>query len=121
MKFNSPIQSEDHLAAAQRVMDQLLARGELDHGAATYLDALSDLVAAYEDEVHPIARAGDADMLRHLLDAKGMSQIQLSRESGLRRSSISEVLSGKKPLSRQMIRKLATYFDVDPGVLAANI
>lgn len=115
------IRSDDHLAAAQFIMDQLLALGELDHGEATYLDALSDLVGAYEDEVHPIERASDADMLRHLLDAKGMSQIQLSRESGLPRSSISEVLSGKKPFSRQMIRKLAAYFDISPGILAANI
>jgi HTH-type transcriptional regulator/antitoxin HigA len=115
------IQSDDHLAVAQRVMDKLLARGDLDDGAATYLDALSDLVATYEDEHHAIAPATDADMLRHLLDAKGISQIELSREAGLPRSSISEVLAGKKPFSRQMIRKLSAYFGVNPGVLAANL
>jgi len=115
------IRSDDHLTAAQRVIDQLLARGELDHGAATYLDALSDLVATYEDEQHPIAPATDADMLRHLIDAKGISQIQLSRDAGMPRSLISEVLAGKKPFSRQMIRRLAAYFGVDPRVLAGNI
>jgi HTH-type transcriptional regulator/antitoxin HigA len=115
------IQTDDHLTAAQGVMDQLLARGELDHGAAMYLDALSDLVAAYEDEVHPIGPASDADMLRHLLDARGVSQMELSREAGIPRSSVSEVMAGKKPFSRQMIRKLAAYFDVDPGMLAVNI
>ena len=47
--------------------------------------------------------------------------MQLSHETGLPKSTISEVLGGKKTFSRQMIRKLADYFHVDVGVLAANI
>ena len=115
------IKSDEHLAEAQKVMDRLLARGDLDDGETMYLDALSDLVAAYEDSHHAIAPASDAEMLRHLLEAKGITQAQLSRETGLAKSSISEVLAGKRPLSRQMIRKLARYFDVDVSVLAANV
>jgi HTH-type transcriptional regulator / antitoxin HigA len=115
------IKSERHLAEAQRVMDRLLTGGRLNEGEETYLDALSDLVAAYEDEHHAIEPASDADMLRHLMEAKGVSQIQLSRETGLPKSTISEVLAGKKAFSRQMIRKLANYVKVDVSVLAANI
>lgn len=114
------IKSEDHLVEAQRVMDGLLARGSLDEGEETYLDALSDLVGAYEDEHHAIEPASDADMLRHLMDAKEVSQVQLSRDTGLPKSTISEVLAGKKPFSRQMIRKFADYFHVNVGVLTAN-
>jgi HTH-type transcriptional regulator/antitoxin HigA len=47
--------------------------------------------------------------------------MQLSHDTGLPKSTISEVLAGKKTFSRQMIRKLADYFHVDVGVLAANI
>jgi HTH-type transcriptional regulator/antitoxin HigA len=115
------IKSEEHLEAAQGVMDRLLTKGELDHGEEMYLDALSDLVAAYEDGHHAIEPASDADMLRHLMEAKGVSQMQLSRDTGTAKSTISEVLAGKKPFSRQMIRKLADYFKVDVSVLAANI
>ena len=115
------ISSDDHLEAAQEVMDRLLVKGTLDRGQQSYLDALSDLVASYEDEHFPIEPALDADMLRHLLDAKGIKQTDLHRETGISKSSISEVLSGKKPFSRSMIRKLADYFGVDVSVLAANI
>jgi HTH-type transcriptional regulator / antitoxin HigA len=115
------IKSDEHLAEAQRIMDRLLACGTLDDGEVTYLDALSDLVGSYEDEHHAIAPASDAEMLRHFMEAKGVSQIQLSRDTGLPKSSVSEVLAGKKLFSRQMIRKLADYFDVDVAVLAANI
>lgn len=114
------IKSEDHLQAAQEVMDRLLALGHLDLGQETYLDALSDLVATYEDVHHRLEPATDADLLQHFMEARGVSQAELSRETGIPRSSISEVLSGKKPFTRPMIRKLATYFGVDGSVLAAN-
>jgi HTH-type transcriptional regulator / antitoxin HigA len=114
------IKSQEQLQQAQEVMDQLLARSELDDGQEMYLDALSDLVAAYEDEHHAIEPASDADMLRHLMEAKGVSQAQLSKETTIPKSTISEILAGKKPFSRQIIRKLADYFGVDASVLAAN-
>jgi HTH-type transcriptional regulator / antitoxin HigA len=114
------IKSDEQLQEAQKVMDQLLARGKLDEGEEMYLDALSDLVAAYEDEHYVIEPASDAEMLRHLLEAKAITQAQLSRDTLLAKSTISEILAGKKPFSRQVIRKLADYFHVDAGVLAAN-
>jgi mRNA-degrading endonuclease HigB of HigAB toxin-antitoxin module/antitoxin component HigA of HigAB toxin-antitoxin module len=115
------IQSRKHLQRAQQVIDRLLATGKLDGGEQLYLDALSDLVAAYEDAHHAIEPASDADMLRHFMDAKGVTQAQISRETGLAKSSISEVLAGKKPFSRQMIRTLAEYFHIERSVLAGNL
>src|SRR5690606_1910023 len=111
----------EHLSEAMKVMDRLLAKGKLSEGEETYLDALSDLVAVYEDEHQKIEPASDADMLRHLLEAKGVTQAQLSQEAGIAKSTISEVLGGKRPFSRQMIRKLADYFQVDISVLASNL
>lgn len=115
------VRSEAQFDEAQRVMDRLLALPALDEGQAMYLDALSDLVAAYEDEHYAIAPASDADMLRHLMEARGVTQAELSRDTALPKSTISEVLAGKKSFSRQMIRKLADYFRVDVSVLAANV
>ena len=48
-----------------------------------------DLVAMYEDAHCPIGPASDADMLRHLLDAKGISQVELHRQTGIPKSTIS--------------------------------
>jgi len=117
----SSIRSEEHLEEAQQVMDRLLAQGELDCGEEMYLDALSDLVAAFEDEHHPIEPASDADMLRHLMDAKGVNQAQLSRDAEIAKSTVSEILAGKKSFTRKIIRKLADYFSVDVSVLSANL
>ncbi len=115
------IRADDDLKAAQHVMDRILAAGKLSAGSVLYLDALSDLVAAYEDEHYPIDAATDADMLRHLMNANGINQIQLHRDTQIAKSTISEVLAGKRAFSRQMIRTLANYFGVAPSVLAANL
>lgn len=115
------IRSDAQLLEAQHVMDQVLVLGNLDPGQEMYLDALSDLVAAYEDERHPIAPASDAEMLRHLMEARAVTQAQLSRATAIPKSTISEVLAGKKAFSRQMMRKLAAYFQVDPSILAVNL
>jgi HTH-type transcriptional regulator/antitoxin HigA len=114
------IKSDEHLQEAQKVMDHLLAKGKLDGGEEIYLDALSDLAAAYEDEHYAIGPASDADMLRHLMEAKSVTQAQLCRGAMIPKSTISEVLAGKKPFSRRMIRKFADYFNVDVSVLAGN-
>ncbi len=122
MKFPlTSLKSEEQFQDAQAVLDELLAKGKLTAGEEMYLDALSDLLASYEDAHYPIAPASDADMLRHLMEAKGVAQADLHRDTGLAKSSISEVLTGKKPFSRQMIHKLADYFKVDVGLLASNI
>lgn len=115
------IKSKAHFAQAQRMLDEVLARGDLRAGEELYIDALSDLVATYEDAHHGIEPASDADMLRHLMELRGVSQAQVSRDTGLAKSTVSEVLSGKKPFSRQMIRKLAPYFRVDVSVLTSNL
>ena len=111
------IKSDEHLAESQKVLQRLLAKHNLDGGEAMYLDALSDLVEAYEDDHFRIEPASDADMLRHLMEAKGVTQAQLSRETLIAKSTISEVLGEKKSFSR----KLAVYFKVDVGVLAGNL
>ena len=115
------IASEEHLDAAQAMMDSLTYKRKLDGGEQAYLDALCDLVVVYEDHFHPLPAASDADLLRHLMEAKGVTQIQVHKDTGLAKSGISEVLAGKKPFSKTMIGTLATYFHVPASVLMANI
>jgi HTH-type transcriptional regulator/antitoxin HigA len=115
------IKSEEHLDATQAMIDRLTDKKKLDGGEQAYLDALSDLVVVYEDQHHQIPAASDADLLRHLMEAKGVTQIQLHNDTGLAKSGISEVLAGKKPFSKAMIGTLAAYFHVPTSVFVANI
>lgn len=66
------IRDDDHLGEAQEMIDHLLQR-HLDHGAQEYLDALTDLVETYEDKHVAIPDASEADVLRELMRANGVT------------------------------------------------
>ena len=68
-----PIKSERHLLEAEKVIERFLDEKKLAGGARAYFEVLCDLVANYEDEHYPIPMASDADLLEHLLEAKGVT------------------------------------------------
>jgi HTH-type transcriptional regulator/antitoxin HigA len=110
-----PIRTEAELDAAISVIDTLTDRDNLDPGEADYLDVLSDLVERYEDQAHPIGEVSDAEMLAFLIDQKGVKQVDVARATGLAESTLSELLRGKRQLTRAQITKLASFFGVQPG------
>ncbi len=110
-----PIRSDAELEDAIRVIDSLLDRDDLTPPEDDYLDVLSDLVEVYEEQAIPIEPLGDAELLRLLMNAKGVTQAKVAREVGIAESTISELLSGKRKLNRKQIGKLARYFRVEPG------
>ena len=113
-----PLRTDADLDAAVAVVDSLIDQDELSPPEQDYLDVLSDLVEAYEDETIPIKPVGDADMLRLLIEAKGVTQAQAAKEAGIAESTVSEVLAGKRKLNRTQIGKLGRYFRVGPGAFA---
>jgi HTH-type transcriptional regulator / antitoxin HigA len=113
-----PIRSDKDLNAAVKMVDSLLDRKDLALEEADYLEVLGDLIEQYESEAHPIAPVSDVEMLRHLIEAKGVSQTEVSKATGIADSTISEVLRGKRSLNRHHIGKLVKYFHVSPDVFA---
>jgi len=105
-----PIRDDEHLEQAIAVINRLLTQ-ERDDDEEAYLNVLTDLVEAYEDEHVPIGDASEADVLRELMRANGLSQAALAKQVGIQQSA---VLSGKRSLTRDHITKLADYFQVEP-------
>jgi HTH-type transcriptional regulator / antitoxin HigA len=113
-----PIRSDRELDEAVKVIDSLLSRPSLTPEEEDYLDVLGDLVKRYESDTHPIAPVSDAEMLSHLIEAKGVTQTEVSESTGIAVSTICEILTGKRSLNRSHIGKLARYFKVSPEVFA---
>jgi HTH-type transcriptional regulator/antitoxin HigA len=112
-----PIRGDTELDQATAVLNALLDRDNLDDAERDYLDVLGDLIERYEDQVHAIDTRDltDAEMLAHLIEAKGVNQADVARATGIAVSTISEVLARKRDLSRGHIGKLAAYFGVGAG------
>jgi HTH-type transcriptional regulator / antitoxin HigA len=113
-----PIRSDRELDEAVKIIDALLSRPSLLPEEEDYLDVLGDLVKRYESDTHPIAPISDAEMLSHLIEAKGVTQTEVSESTGIAVSTICEILTGKRALNRSHIGKLARYFKVSPEVFA---
>jgi HTH-type transcriptional regulator / antitoxin HigA len=107
-----PIRSGKELSEALVVIDELLDQSQLTSEERDYLDVLSSLVERYEKEQHPMSPVSDAQMLRHLIEAKGVTQAQVARATGIAESTISAILAGTRRLTRDHIEKVARYFHV---------
>ena len=108
------IRDETHLDEAIGLLSALL-RQERDQGTQDYLDVLTDLVAAYEDEHVPMPDVSEADVLRELMRSNGLSQMQLAKAVGMAQSTISAVLTGARSLTKGQILKLAKFFGIAPA------
>jgi HTH-type transcriptional regulator/antitoxin HigA len=108
------LRDDAHAESAQEMIDQLLQK-DLDTGEQAYLDVLTDLLEAYEDEHAPIPDASEADVLRGLMAANGLSQPALAKKVGIAQSTISAVLNGSRSLTKEQVLRLARFFRVAPG------
>ena len=109
------IRDDAHLDAAVAVIDRLRDKGARSPAEEMYLDALTDLVETYEEAHVAIPARSGVDALRFLMEANDLRQVDLVPVLG-RKSPVSEVLSGKRPLTLTHIKKLAHYFRVSPAV-----
>lgn len=111
-----PIRTEADLDKAIEVVDDLSVRRHLNQDEDDYLEVLSTLIEAYEDEHYPIPPATDSEMLSHLIDARGITQAETARETKIAISTISEILNGKRRLTREQIDRVSRFFHAPPEV-----
>ncbi len=73
------------------------------------------LVEDFERNSDPIPDAAPIDVLRHLMEAHGLRQRDLTDVFGTE-SIVSEILHGKRDLTKEHIRRLSIRFSVSPAV-----
>src|SRR3989304_3067427 len=105
---------------AMRTAEALMKKQRLSAPERKLLDLLAKLIDDYEETIYPTPDVSPADMLAHLIDAKGTSQAEFARAVGIPRSTISEVLKGKRSISMENAFRLAEYFHVEPTLFLAR-
>lgn len=112
------IHTDEELNEAISVVDKLLDRSDLSDGGREYLEALTQLIEKYQDSNPCIGDATDAEVLAHLIEAKGVKQADIVRATDIVASTLSDVLKGKRTFTREQIGKLAKYFRVSPAAFS---
>ena len=112
-----PIRTKREYGAATKVLERLAVRGEhdLDADERDYLDVLTNLVEAYDNQHYPPPRDGTPlDRLFGLLHEAELTTADLGRllgNSGL----ASQIMLGRRQLSKTHIRILSQHFKLDAG------
>ena len=106
------VHSEEDYARANATVDMLLNEigDNEDHPLADVLDYLADQVKAYEDGRFSIPKAEPHDVLRFLMEQHGLRQEDLSDCAP--QSRISEILAGKRTISKENAKRFALRFNV---------
>ncbi len=81
---------------------------------AEYAETLTVLIEHYESENFPMNESKGVDLLEFLMAQNDLKQKDLTGIIGTK-SSVSEILSRKRPLNLQHIRALADKFNVKPA------
>ena len=109
------IADEKHFSQAEKMIEKLLA-DELDDGAQDYLDALTDLVDVYEEEHHDIGEATTGQMITLFLRDRKISQNTLATGADIPKSTVSDLINGRRSITIETAKKLGLYFGVDPSL-----
>ena len=101
-----PIKDEAAHTRALRRIEALMDAENLTAEQGHELDALVTLVEAYEEKNFAIKEASPIAVIEFMMDQRGLSRKDLQPMIGSR-ARVSEVLSGKRPLTLAMIRALS--------------
>ncbi len=85
-----------------------------NHPLADVLDYLADQVKVYEDERFSMPKAEPHDVLRFLMDQQGLRQEDLGDCAP--QSRISEILAGKRSISKEISKRFAKQFNVHADI-----
>jgi HTH-type transcriptional regulator/antitoxin HigA len=107
-----PIETEEDNERMLAVVDSLMDKGEdLSPEEGALLRLLATLIEDFEEKFYKPEDATPLEVLRHLMEARDLKQSDLWDLFGSK-GVASEVLSGKRGISKTHARKLAELFSV---------
>jgi HTH-type transcriptional regulator/antitoxin HigA len=107
------VKSEDEKDRMLAAIEGLMAKGEgnLTAEEEALLELLVDLVHDFEERHDPFPSSPPHRMVAFLLEQRGLKPSALYPALGTK-SRVSEVLSGKRGISKAQAKKLAAFFHV---------
>ncbi len=88
-----------------------------DEAHGRLIELLATLVEQYESRQLPAPQLAAAQMLAHFLESKQVKPAQVAKATGIPPATISNVLAGRRGISKANAGKLADFFGVSPLVL----
>ena len=109
------IRDEKQNQAYVRRLEELTSKKSITRAEEKLIRLLAVLIEDFEAKYCPVADAAPVAIIRHLMQAHGLRQKDLLEVFGTE-SIASEVLHGKRDLTKEHISRLSTRFGVSPAV-----
>ena len=107
------IKTEEENERALAFVESLLEKGEenLTPEEDALLELLSDLIHDFEEKAYPIPKSEPREMVAFLLEQRGLTPKDLWQVVGSK-SRVSEILAGKREMTKEQAKRLAEFFHV---------
>jgi len=109
------IHSEQENVRCTAALEVLLRKATKTEEEQRLAELLTLLIEDFENRHYTLPQASPVDIVRHLMNANGLRQIDMLDIFGSP-SVVSEVLTGKRELAKSHIQKLSERFRISPAV-----
>ncbi len=110
--FLLPIETKKQYETALELLEAYFD----DETLEPFLQVLAERIEVYESKHFPIPDASSGEVLAFLLEQRGLSQQEVEAGTGIHQSALSRFIKGEREPSVEHIKKLATFFEIDPAV-----
>lgn len=108
-----PISSQRGYQRTLKQIDGLIRKAKRSCAEDDLLELLATLAEQYEiRQGYATPEVSPRDRLAGLIEARGLTQTELSRASQVPRTTINEILAGRRSVSKANALRLANYFGV---------
>ena len=107
---------EHFLAIVERLMSRKVTRTPEEN---ILFKLLVKLIVDYEEETYNLkewSKTLPHELLQHLMEARGMKQVDLGGILSLSKGLVSSIVNGKRQISKAQAKKLGEIFNISPSV-----
>lgn len=110
------IETEAENDAALAIVETLMEKGDAGRNAEedALLALLVSLISQFEETAYPLPEVSPIELVRYLMEHNDLKAIDLAPILGSR-AKVSEVLSGKRSISKEQAKRLGDRFKVSPA------
>jgi HTH-type transcriptional regulator / antitoxin HigA len=103
---------EQFLAVTENLLSKRSSRTETE---TTLFLLLVKLIRDYEEETYALQdwmQTPAHEFLQHLMEGRGLKQVELGEALGLSKGHISAIVNGKREISKAQAKKLGEFFNI---------
>jgi HTH-type transcriptional regulator / antitoxin HigA len=103
---------DQFLAVTENLLSKRSSRTETE---TTLFLLLVKLIRDYEEETYALQdwmQTPAHEFLQHLMEGRGLKQVELGEALGLSKGHISAIVNGKREISKAQAKKLGEFFNI---------